>query len=160
MSSDSYLSGQGRFAALLIAIGIILGFDSFFNLHFLYRLWPLLITLLGVGFIGIFAQRGRRESVYMGIGIYCLGFSGLALYCSLISWTALATLWPLFIAFLGLSFLAAFIWGLRKRLRLLIGLLLLSTATVFYFVFTINPHLWWTVFVLGGASIMIAERAR
>ena len=68
---------------------------------------PLLITSLGGGLVGIFHQRGRRESVFLGAGVYLICFSLLALYCSFTSWSRLAVLWPLFIGFLGVAFLAS-----------------------------------------------------
>lgn len=154
------LSGYGRFGILMIIIGALLAVDSLLHLAFLYRLWPLIITLLGIGFIGIFQQRIRKEPPYLAIGVYLICFSGLALYCSLTTWAALGRLWPLFIVFLGLSFLASFYWHKTKRVLLLLGLLLSSIGVAFYFIFTIDPHLWWTIFLLGGISILITEQVK
>jgi hypothetical protein len=160
MSQSEKMTSYGRFAILLIVIGVLLGIDAFWNLSFIYKLWPLIITMLGIGFIGIFKTRDRKEALYLSVGIYLLGFSFLALWCDFTTWYALKALWPLFITFLGLSFLFAHIYGGKKRAWLLIGLLLISLSAVLYFVFTVNPALWWSVFVLAGASVLISERAR
>jgi hypothetical protein len=86
-------------------------------------------------------------------------FSGLALYLNFTTWTSLSHLWTLFVAFTGLALTATGFKGKRRRYRLLIGLALISTAAVFHFVFFIDPHLWWTTFILAGISILVAERA-
>jgi hypothetical protein len=149
-----------RLAMLLIVIGAIFGADTFWHLSLAYRLWPLIITILGTGFLGIFIKRDRHETAYLAVGVYLIGFSGLALYCCFTSWSLLSFLWPLFIAFLGIVFLFIFLFCKKTRTNLLLGLLLVSLSAVFYFVFSVNAHLWWTVFILAGLSILVAELAR
>jgi hypothetical protein len=154
------LSSYGRLGLLLACIGTLLAVDMIAGLSFLYKLWPLLTVILGVGFIGIYARRSRREAVYIGVGIYLIGFSGLALYCNLTSWRVLADLWPLFIGLMGLSFIFGYLFGSRRPLALLGGLLFISLAAVFFFVFGVNPQLWWTVFILAGISFFTFDRVR
>jgi hypothetical protein len=149
-----------RFGLLLIGIGIAYGIDFYLKLHLVNRLWPLLITILGIGFFGIFIKRGKHESAYLGTSIYLTSFSVLALFCNFSTWKNLAAYWPGFILFLGISFIGPFIFDRAKRLALLIGLLLISMAVVFYFVFSVNGSLWWTIFVLTGISVLITERAK
>jgi len=158
--TNQRLSGYTRFGALLVIIGLLLAIDSFFKLSLVYKLWPVLITIIGVGFIGIFRLRYRKEALYIGIGIYLIGFSVLALYCNFTTWTALSDLWPVFIAILGLSLIGAFMFGLRQRMHLLLGLLLVSLSAVFFFVFAIDTGLWWTAFIFTGISILIAELSK
>jgi hypothetical protein len=160
MAQSERFNSYARFSIMLIVIGVLLGIDTFWNLSFIYKLWPLVITMLGVGFIGIFKSRDRKEAIYLSVGVYLLGFSALALWCDFTTWSNLKDLWPLFITFLGLSFLFAHLYGEKKRAYLLIGLLLVSTSAVLYFVFAVNPALWWIVFILTGASVLISERAR
>ncbi|MEW6071977.1 MAG: hypothetical protein AB1726_05180 [Planctomycetota bacterium] len=154
------LGSYGRFGLLLIGIGLLLAIDTLAGLYVLHKLWPLLVTLLGVGFLGIYIRRSRRESEYVGIAAFLLGSSAVAMYCSLTTWTALATLWPLFIGVLGASFLAGFAFGGRSPLPLLIGLLLISLCAVFLFVLAIDVRLWWMALVLAGASFLVFARAR
>lgn len=149
-----------RFGVLLLSIGIIYGLDTYLKLHLASRLWPLIITILGVGFLGIFAKRGRKEPSYLGTGIYLICFSGMALFCNFTSWSSLGRYWPGFILFLSFSFIFTFFFDKSKRLALLMGLLLMSLSIVFFFVFSINSALWWTIFILTGLSVLIAERAK
>ena len=153
-------SSYGRLGFLLAFIGILLAVDTMADLAVIYRFWPLLAAILGIGFIGIYIRRSRREAVYMGIGVYCIGFSGLALYCSLTSWTALASLWPVFIGLMGLSFIFGYFFGRRPPALLLTGLLFISIAILFYFVFGQNQQLWWTVFIFASISFLIFDRVR
>lgn len=149
-----------RFGTLLLILGLIYGLDTYLKLNVASRLWPIIITILGIGFLGIFTKRGLKESSYLGIGIYLICFSGLALYCNFTSWSILVRYWPGFILFLGLSFTFAFVFNKSKRLLFLIGLLLISLSFVFFFVFSVSSTLWWTVFVLTGLSVIIGERVK
>jgi hypothetical protein len=160
MPKNERLSSYSRFSILLFIIGGMFGIDSFFHLSFAYKLWPLIITMLGIGFIGIYRKRDRKEALYLIVGIYLICFSGLALWCDFTRWGSLKTLWPLFIAFLGIAVTFAYALCRKKYLWLLIGLLLISTAVVFFFVFSISHDLWWIVFLLAGMSVWIAERDR
>lgn len=154
------LSSYGRLGIMLAFIGILLAIDTLADLSFIYRLWPLVTILLGIGFIGIYIRRSRREGVYIGVGVYIIGFSVLALYCSLTSWTALSTLWPVFIGLMGLSFVFGFFFGDRHPSLLLAGLLFISLALLFYSVFGLNHRLWWIVFILAGISFLIFDKVR
>ena len=154
------LSSYGRLGILLAIIGILLAIDALTDLSFIYRLWPLLSAVLGIGFIGIYIRRARREALYIGIGVYALGFSGLALYCSLTSWASLATLWPAFIFLMGVSFLFAFFFGSRRPLMLLTGLIFISLSILFYSLFGLNQRFWWLVFIFAGVSFLIFDKVR
>jgi hypothetical protein len=154
------LGSYGRFGILLAGIGILLAIDSLVKQAFIYKLWPLLVTVLGIGFIGIYIRRCRREAIYIGIGVYIIGFSALALYCSLTSWSSLGTLWPVFIGLMGLSFLFGYIFGNRRPALLLGGLLFLTLAVLFYSLFGLKSQVWWIVFFLAGASFLIFDKVR
>jgi len=162
MSNVSFakqLSSYGRLGLLLTFIGTVLAFDSLVNIE-MHKFWPLLIFVLGVGFIGIYIRRSRREAMYIGIGTYLIGFSGLALYCNFTSWISLATFWPLFIGILGLSFTFGYFFGNRSPFLILSGLLALSLTIVFFFVFGLGQQLWWTVFVFSGISFLVFDKVR
>jgi hypothetical protein len=154
------LSSYGRFGVLLAVIGGILAVDTMTNLTVLYKLWPLFCTTLGIGFIGIYLQRSRREAVYMGVGIFFIGFSALALYCNFTSWGMLVTLWPAFLFLLGISMVLGFFFGNRQPVLLLNGLLFISISIVFYLVFSLSSRLWWSVFILSGCSFFIFDKVR
>ena len=158
--SEKRLSSYGRLGILLACIGVLLAVDTMADLSFIYKLWPLITTILGIGFIGIYVRRSRRESAYISIGVYIICFSGLALYCSLTTWTALATLWPAFIAFMGLALVFGYYFGSRQPGMLLAGLLFLSLAILFFSIFALNQRLWWSIFILAGSSFLIFDKVR
>lgn len=157
---ENRLSSYGRLGVLLAIIGVILGIDAVSNISIAYKLWPLLSITFGIGFIGIYARRDRNEAMYIGVGVYLIEFGGLALYCNLNTWSSLTTLWPLFIGFMGISILFSHFFGGRRPSTLLIGLLLISTAAVFFFVFELSPHYWWTSCILAGTSFLIFDKMR
>ena len=149
-----------RLAFLLIGIGLLLGLDAYLELSVVYRLWPALLVMLGIGLIGIFVNGNFREPLFLAAGVYVLCFSGLALFCSLTSWSALASLWPLFITFLGFVFLALFFFREKRLIFLLTGLLLVSLSAVFILTLAFGQQWWWTILVLAGLSILVAERVK
>ena len=154
------LSSYGRLGILLAVIGVILAVDTMASLTILYKLWPLLCTVLGIGFIGIYSQRSRREASYIGLGSFTIGFSGVALYCNFTSWSVLSTHWPVFIALLGVAMLFGFFFGNRRPTMLLTALLFLSMAIVFYLVFSLSSRLWWSIFILAGISFFLFDKVR
>ena len=149
-----------RLAALLILIGVLFAVDSVLELSVVHKLWPVLLTIVAIGLIGIFTKRPARGSVFLASGVCLLCFSGLALYCNFTSWGTLARLWPLFIAFLGLAFVVVFLARSRSRLHLLLGLLLLSIAVVLWLFLTFSSQFWWIAFILVGLSLLVSEKAR
>ena len=159
-SGRKILSSYGRLGIMLAIIGAVLAIDTMADLSVLYKLWPVLCTFLGIGFIGIYIQRSRREATYIGVGSYIIGFSVLALYCNFTSWSILASFWPAFIVLLGMAMIFGFIFGNRLPVMLLIGLLFISTGIVFFMVFSLNHRLWWTIFIFTGCSFLIFDRVR
>jgi hypothetical protein len=65
-----------------------------------------------------------------------------------------------FIALMGLSFLFGFFFGSRRPILLLAGLLFISLGILFYSLFGLDRRLWWTVFILAGASFLVFDRVR
>jgi hypothetical protein len=149
-----------RLAFLLIVIGVLLAMDTFLDLSVVYKLWPVLVAMVGVGLIGIFFKGNSRVPMFLVAGVYLLCFSGLALFCSFTSWAAMASLWPLFITFLGVVFACLFFFREKRRAYLLTGLLLVSTSAVFSVTQNFGAHWWWTILILAGLSILVAEKAK
>ena len=159
-SGRKLLSSYGRLGIMLAIIGAVLAIDTMADLSVFYKLWPVLCTFLGIGFVGIYLQRSRREAMYIGVGSFIIGFSALALYCNFTSWSILASFWPAFIALLGIAMIFGFIFGNRLPAMLLIGLLFISMGIVFFMVFSLNHKLWWTIFLFTGCSFLIFDRVR
>ena len=153
---DSHDVVGRRLAVFLIVIGVIFAVDSILKLSVAWKLWPLLLTIVAVGLIGIFVKRGGRSGGYLACGVYLLCFSGLAIYFNFTSWAMLSILWPAYIAFLGLAFMALFLDG-GNRWTLLLALLLVSTALMFWLFLAFSAQLWWVAFILAGASLMVWE---
>lgn len=146
-----------RLAYLLILIGLLLALDSYWKVPLFLSLWPLLVLMLGVGFIGIFLKQKRRGFTYFVIGIYLILFTMLALYCNFTSWGILSKYWPIFITFLGIVFLSIFVYNKTSRAMLFLGLLLIFLSLYFFLIFSIGSNAWWTIFVLVGLSIILSR---
>jgi len=145
-----------RLAVFLLLLGMLFSIDTIIGYSFVYKLWPIVILNLGIGFIGIFIKRNAREALYLVVGEYLVLFSFLAFYCNFTSWRILSHLWPLFVTFLGCSLITHFIVHRQRRLVLFLGLLLVALSLSLYLVFSVGGHYWWTIFILAGLSILIS----
>ena len=146
-----------RFAYLLIIVGLLLAADSYFRISIFLKLWPILVFMLGVGFIGIFTKQKRRGFTYLVIGIYLMLFTGLALYCNFTSWGILSVYWPIFITFLGLVFISIFIYKKATRVLLFFGLAMIFLSLYFIIIFSLKSDAWWSIFLLMGLSILLSR---
>lgn len=148
-----------RLAFLLIVLGLMFALDSILGIPIIYKLWPLIVSFLSLGFLGIFIKRKRRDPVFISIGVYLLCFSILALFCNFTSWNSLSYLWPLFILFMGVAFLSIFLFNKRSKTILLTGAIFSLLSLLFFLFSTNNSQYWWTVLILAGLSILITEKA-
>lgn len=146
-----------RLAYMLIIIGILLALDSYIGISLFLNLWPLLVLVLGIGFIGIYSKGKRRGFTYLVLGIYMILFTFLALYCNFTSWALLSIYWPIFITFLGIVFISIFVYKKAGRAMLFIGILLIFLSLYFFVIFSIGNNAWWTVFILVGLSILLSR---
>lgn len=149
-----------RLGVLLLAVGALATVDAALDWTLTYYLWPLLILLLAGGLLGLFAKSGRRARLGLAVGTFLLCFAVMALVLNIVGWPLLVRLWPLFIAFVGISFIVCYVWSGRRRFDLLAGLLLLSLSIVFALVFAVDGRYWGVGLMLAGASILAAEKAR
>lgn len=147
-----------RLALFLIIIGSLFGIDTIVGIPIIYKLWPILISFLSIGFFGIFFTRQKLDSLFLGIGIYLFCFSILALYCNFTSWSSMKFLWPLFILFLGVVFFNIYFFCKQSRINIFLGILFISLSSLFFLVFNGNSEYWWTVMILAGFSILITEK--
>jgi hypothetical protein len=145
-----------RLAIFMITIGLLFGIDSLLKLSFVYKFWPVIISILGLGLGGIYINKMARGTLFLAVGEYLFCFSLLALYCNFTTWRNMAHLWPLFIVFLGVVFVTVFLCDRKRRYFLLLGLLLLSLAICFFFIFSLGSQFWWIIFILTGLSILIS----
>lgn len=143
-----------RIGVLFILMGILLLIDTIIPFK-IYSLWPLLLTGTGIGFLRIFRVRKSRDPLFIVLGLMFFQCSLLFLYCSIIGWGEMLTLWPLFIGFIGTVYLTNSYLVRKKRLLVFMGLLHLSIMAVFLLVFSVSSSLWWTLFIFTGISILI-----
>ena len=137
-------------------IGLFFSIDYFIGVSIVYKLWPILILNLGIGFIGIFIKRNSREALYLAVGEYLILFSFLALYCNFTTWRNLAHMWPLFIMFFGCALITQFFFHNKNRFVLFLGLLLSFLSVFFFLVFSVSGQYWWLIFILVGLSILLS----
>jgi hypothetical protein len=149
-----------RLGVLLVFLGVLFSLDTLLGISFVYKLWPVVILILGIGLIGIYGKRNARESLYLIVGEYLILFSILAMYCNFTAWRALGRLWPWFIAFLGIALIIHFFLHARQRMILFLGVLLFGLAVFFYSVFSIGGQYWWLIFIVVGLSILISGLAQ
>lgn len=147
-----------RLAFLLIMLGLMFALDSFMGIPIVYKLWPLIVSFLSLGFLGIFIKRKRRDPAFISIGVYLLCFSLLALFCNFTSWGAMSYLWPLFILFMGITFLSIFLFSKKSKIILLLAALFILLSTLFFILQSGSSEYWWTVLILAGLSIIISEK--
>lgn len=147
-----------KLGIVFIFLGLIFATETFFKIRILYKVWPVIITILGMGYIGIFYKRESREGFFLGIGVYLILFSFLALYCNFTSWKQLSFLWPLFVVFLGISFIAIVIFKLKNKLLLFLGLIMVSISITFFLTSSIHSKFWWSILIFLGISILVMGR--
>jgi hypothetical protein len=144
-----------RLGLLLILVGLLCAAATYLGLPVVFKLWPLLVLGLGVGFIGIFVGRRARGAAYLALGEYLILFAGLALYCNFTSWRNLGHLWPAFIAFLGVVFATLLVFRRRNRFLLFLSLLFVLVSASLFIIFSFGGQYWWSALVLVGLSVLV-----
>jgi len=142
-------------AILCIISGSILLFESYGYFKGIYLFWPVFPLIMGIGFFLLFFRKNRQDSALLGIGAYLVLVSMLFFFLNFTSWSILANIWPLFIGFLGLSFLAPIIWARERGVFIPIAFFLLFLCGAFLLVFTIDTRLWPISLVLLGICLLL-----
>jgi hypothetical protein len=116
-------SGRYVFGIILILLGVILLLPSLIGAIFNWdNLWPFFVIVAGLAFLAGWARtRGHDPGMaFVGTGTLLSGaFLGLFAW-NILSWSQLATWWPVFPCIGGLSFLALWAAGEAKQHGLLI----------------------------------------
>lgn len=148
-------------AILSMVAGALLLLENHGLVGPVHRLWPVFPGFVGFGLTLVFARRGRRDLVMLGLGSYLLGLAALFLVLNYTRWSLLERAWPVFLALLGVSTLAVAPYAQRARqVFWFTGSFLVLLALVFYLVFGLNPRLWPASLVLFGCWILVLTRAR
>ncbi|MBM4387295.1 MAG: hypothetical protein FJ088_06115 [Deltaproteobacteria bacterium] len=119
-----------------------------------YRLWPLIPLVFGIGSVLLFFKSGRNDSLMFGFGVYFIMLSVFFLYLNYTSWDRLSYLWPVFILLIGLAFLFL---SLVKEIRLIrfFGLVFSLAGIACISVFSISYSLWPLSLALFGIVILL-----
>ena len=145
-------------APLLILIGVLVTLENFQVIGCVSEHWPLLLIVVGLGFLMLFYQRQRSDAVLLWLGSF---LSILALFCyylNFTAWSRLARLWPIFLGIVGLSFLVLGI-DMRRPLYLYFAGAFIALFVILMLVFSVSTRLWPMSFVVFGVSLVILEHS-
>jgi hypothetical protein len=143
-------------SALLIITGIDLTLENFHIIAGVSRLWPVLVLVLGVGFLLLFFERGKRDPVLVWLGTFLTLLSALFLYLNYASWSLMQSLWPFFLGITGVSFLSAYFTD-RNSVYMYMAIALIMLFLAFYLVFSISLLLWPLSLVVFGISLLVVN---
>jgi hypothetical protein len=131
------------------------------------QLWPGLIVLFGLGFLGQYLAGGRREEglVFTGLAATLVGAFFLAITLGYLQWGDLGRLWPVFVLIGGVAFLGQWLARPAERGLLLPALMALAIGGV-ALVFTLgllNPaltaeaaRLWPVLLIVLGLGLLVS----
>ncbi len=151
---------KGRYnvlALLCIGIGALLILENYGYINGIYHLWPVFPLVLGIGLYMLYMDRGKKDAVVLAIGVYLIQFSMLAFYENYTSWTSMSYLWPFFVGFLGVSFLAIYISTGAGIIFFHLAVFLMGLCIVFFLIFSVDYRLWPISLVLFGISIILIK---
>jgi len=155
---DYLQSNHIRLALFFLLIGVIFAIETYFKVFFLYKLWPVIILSLGIGFIGIFIKGRKRHPFFLSLGVYLSLLAGLFIFLNFTSWENIKNLWPLFVTFSGISLILNYLFSKGNRMVLFLGLSLFFLSVFFFLIFFIDYNLGWSSFILVGLSILISGK--
>lgn len=142
------------FAILLICCTPILLLETFGVTKGIYKIWPIFPFVFGLGSVLVAIKTQNRFPLMAGIGSFLMLSSLFFFYLNFTSWTELATLWPVFIILIGLTFIISSLFNKQTIVRILgIGTSLLGIS--FAFIFTISYSFWPVAIALVGILILI-----
>lgn len=113
------------------------------------QLWPAIILLFGLGFVGQYLAGGRRDEglVFSGVAATLTGAFFLTITLGYLAWGDLGRLWPVFVLIGGAAFLAQWLAKPAERGLLVPALMALAVGGVAL------------VFTLGLLNPALAEQA-
>ena len=143
-------------APLLIFVGLMVTLENFQVIHGVSRHWPVFLLILGAGFVMLFFQRQRQDSVLLWLGTFIACLAVFFYYLNFTAWSRLAWLWPVFLGIVGVSFLCVGL-ALRKGLYLYFSGAFVALFIVLTLVFSVSMRLWPMSLAVFGASLMVLE---
>lgn len=145
------------FASLCIIIGVLLILENYGYINGVYNLWPIFPFVFGTGLYLVYVDRGKKDAVALGMGVYLIQFSILAFYANYTSWSSMTHLWPFFVGFLGVSFLSVYLSTGKGIIFFHLSIFLIGLCVVFFLIFSVDYRLWPISLVLFGISILLIK---
>lgn len=143
-------------ASLLVITGALITLENFSVIQGVSWHWPLLLLILGAGFVLLFFQRDRLDPVLLWLGTFIFVLGVLFYYLNGTSWSQLASLWPVFLGIVGLSFLSVAVLT-RRYLFAYFASGFIALFIIFTLIFNISRKLWPMSFVVFGIGLLILD---
>jgi hypothetical protein len=141
---------------ILILAGAVITSENFNIITGVSRHWPVLLIILGSGFIILFFQRLQQDIAMLWLGSF-IGTLGLFFYyLNYTGWKRLGHDWPVFLAVVGLSFLLVSVFK-RKMVYILSAVSFITLFLIFFLVFTISSKFWPLALLLLGVDLLLID---
>ncbi len=162
--------GKGAFGFLLVVLGVLFLLVNNGLVPFGWgATWPVFPFLAGVIFFRLYAGRRRSGDLFAAVMLTQAGVLFLMFSTGVLAWPALHSLWPFFILFPGIAFLAVAGTGERPESALFVGLVVVVVSMVGFWVAggdegarALDPILrFWpaSLVVAGGMIVVRAARS-
>lgn len=143
-------------AIVLILVGALLTLENFSLVQGVSVHWPVFLLIVGAGFCLLYYHRDQDDDAVLWLGSFSF-FLGLFFYfLNYTNWHQLATLWPVFLGIVGLSFLSLGIVT-RNYVFTIFGTAFVGLFIVFTLVFTISFKLWPLSMTTFGLCLWILD---
>jgi hypothetical protein len=142
-------------AGLFILIGVLLILENNGILPGIHKFWPALLSLLGIGMTLLFFS-DKKDVGLLWFGSFMLMLSIFFFYLNFNSWSALKSLWPIFITILGVSAFICYFPN-KNRVLLFLGLFGIMLSAAFILIFSVSESLWPVSLIVTGLFIYIVS---
>lgn len=143
-------------AIVFIIIGTLITLENFSIIGGVSFHWPGLLLILGCGFILLFFQHEKIDPVLLWLGTFIMILGLFFYYLNFTSWASLATLWPVFLGIVGLSFFTVAFFT-QKFILAYFGSAFIALFIIFFLIFGVSKQLWPMSLVVFGLSLLLLE---
>jgi uncharacterized membrane protein HdeD (DUF308 family) len=143
-------------SVILIIAGVIITFENFSLISGVSRHWPILLIILGTGFILLFFNKQQQDIAMLWLGSFIALLGCFFYYLNFTSWKNLGHDWPVFLVIVGLSFMSVAIFR-RKMIYILSSLSFITLFIIFFLVFTVSSKFWPLSLLLLGLDLLLID---
>ena len=138
----------------LIFLGVVFLLENLNVIRFnFFQIWPVFVILGGVGFLlGFFINKKNYGLVMPGIILIIYG--SLFMYCNIMGWEYMQSLWPVFLLGPGLGFFVLYFAGQQDKGLLLPGGILTVLGLLFIFRYFEYLRYWPVLLIIGGIVLI------